>query len=155
MDRARIHEGIRRMRFTDILGRSERSELSQMEAAELLGISERTFRRWRVPVKSHRLLCSATKISRIETAGRKASLRDVRKSYAMGDLEVQALAGVSLKCRPGWVSLRPADSGVNRSAAGAVQADDGSRRDRADLRRDPADPDVLPATGPGRGTRCA
>src|SRR5665213_1938335 len=47
MDRARIHEGIRRMRFTDIVGRSERSELSQMEAAELLGISERTFRRWR------------------------------------------------------------------------------------------------------------
>jgi transposase len=47
MDRARIHEGVRRMRFEDILGRSERSELSQMEAAELLGISERTFRRWR------------------------------------------------------------------------------------------------------------
>jgi len=47
MDRARIHEGIRRMRFSDVLGRSERSELSQMEAAELLGISERTFRRWR------------------------------------------------------------------------------------------------------------
>jgi hypothetical protein len=47
MDRARIHEGIRRMRFTDILGRQERSELSQMEAAELLGISERTIRRWR------------------------------------------------------------------------------------------------------------
>src|ERR1700761_2851978 len=47
MDRGRIHEGIRRMRFTDVLGRSERSELSQMEAAELLGISERTFRRWR------------------------------------------------------------------------------------------------------------
>jgi transposase len=35
------------MRFEDILGRSERSELSQMEAAEFLGISERTFRRWR------------------------------------------------------------------------------------------------------------
>src|SRR5271155_3791802 len=47
MDRARIHEGIRRMRFEDVLGRSQRSELSQMEAAELLGISERTFRRWR------------------------------------------------------------------------------------------------------------
>lgn len=47
MDRARIHEGIRRMRFEDVLGRTERSELSQMEAAELLGISERTFRRWR------------------------------------------------------------------------------------------------------------
>ena len=47
MDRARFHEGIRRMRFTDVVCRSERSELSQMEAAELLGISERTFRRWR------------------------------------------------------------------------------------------------------------
>jgi transposase len=47
MDRARIHEGIRRMRFSDVLGRSERSELNQIEAAELLGISERTFRRWR------------------------------------------------------------------------------------------------------------
>ena len=47
MDCARLHEGIRRMHFTDVLGRSKRSELSQMEAAELLGISERTFRRWR------------------------------------------------------------------------------------------------------------
>ena len=47
MERARIHEGVRRMRFEDVLGRTERSELSQMEAAELLGVSERTFRRWR------------------------------------------------------------------------------------------------------------
>ena len=47
MDRARIHEGIRRMRFLDVLGRTERSELSQLEAAELLGVCERTFRRWR------------------------------------------------------------------------------------------------------------
>ena len=31
----------------DVLGRTQRSELSQMEAADLLGISERTFRRWR------------------------------------------------------------------------------------------------------------
>ncbi len=35
------------MRFQDVLGRTERSELSQLEAAELLGVSERTFRRWR------------------------------------------------------------------------------------------------------------
>lgn len=47
MERARIHEGVRRMRFEAVLGRTERSELSQMEAAELLGVSERTFRRWR------------------------------------------------------------------------------------------------------------
>jgi hypothetical protein len=47
MDLARIHEGIRRMRFMDVLGRTERSALSQLEAAELLGVCERTFRRWR------------------------------------------------------------------------------------------------------------
>ena len=46
MDRARIHEGIRQMRFEQIFDRWERSELSQVEAAELLGIHERTFRRW-------------------------------------------------------------------------------------------------------------
>lgn len=53
MDRARIHEGIRRMRFMDVLGRNDRSELSQVEAAELLGISERTFRRWRDRQQEH------------------------------------------------------------------------------------------------------
>jgi transposase len=47
MDLARIHEGVWRMRFEAVLGRSERSELSQVEAAALLGVSERTFRRWR------------------------------------------------------------------------------------------------------------
>ncbi len=47
MDRARINEGIRRMRFEDLLGRHESGELGQEAAAEMLGISDRTFRRWR------------------------------------------------------------------------------------------------------------
>jgi len=47
MDRARIHEGIRRMRFEALLDRQEKGSLSQVEAAEMLGISERSFRRWR------------------------------------------------------------------------------------------------------------
>jgi transposase len=47
MDRTRIHEGVRRMRFEGLLDRQERGELSQLEAAEVLGISERSFRRWR------------------------------------------------------------------------------------------------------------
>src|SRR5260370_21486329 len=47
MDRARVHEGIRRMRFETLLDRHERGDLSQAEAAEILGIGERTFRRWR------------------------------------------------------------------------------------------------------------
>src|SRR5260370_17724549 len=47
MDRAGVHEGIRRMRFETLLDRHERGDLSQAEAAEILGIGERTFRRWR------------------------------------------------------------------------------------------------------------
>jgi transposase len=35
------------MRFEDLLDRQERGELSQADAAEVLGISERSFRRWR------------------------------------------------------------------------------------------------------------
>ncbi len=35
------------MRFEEILSRHQRRELSQLEAAEILGMSERTFRRWR------------------------------------------------------------------------------------------------------------
>ena len=35
------------MRFENLLDRHERGELSQLEASEMLGVSERTFRRWR------------------------------------------------------------------------------------------------------------
>ena len=45
MDRARIHEGIRRMRFEALLERQEEGALSQAEAAEMLGIGERTLYR--------------------------------------------------------------------------------------------------------------
>jgi len=48
MDRVRIDKGIRRMRLEALLDRQERGELSQHEVAEVLGISERSFRRWRV-----------------------------------------------------------------------------------------------------------
>lgn len=47
MGRARVHQEIRVMRFEDVLGRHDRGELSQDEAAEMLGISGRSFRRWR------------------------------------------------------------------------------------------------------------
>ena len=35
------------MRFESLLGRQEGGEITQAEAAELLGVKERTFRRWR------------------------------------------------------------------------------------------------------------
>jgi transposase len=45
MGRAEL-QWIQEMRFEGLLDRHERGELSQQEAAEMLGISERTFRRW-------------------------------------------------------------------------------------------------------------
>ena len=47
MGRAEVLQGVREMRFEALLDRHERGELSQEEAAEMLGIGERTFRRWR------------------------------------------------------------------------------------------------------------
>ena len=40
-------QGLRLMRFEDVYGRTRCGALSQLEAAEVLGVSERTFRRWR------------------------------------------------------------------------------------------------------------
>ena len=47
MRRTEVLQGIRLMRFEEILERTRSRELSQEEAASALGMSERTFRRWR------------------------------------------------------------------------------------------------------------
>ena len=46
MRRTEALQGVRLIKFRSVLDRYESSELNQVEAAELLGISERTFRRW-------------------------------------------------------------------------------------------------------------
>jgi transposase len=46
MRRTEVLQGVRVITFRSVLGRYEAAEFNQMEAAELLGISERTFRRW-------------------------------------------------------------------------------------------------------------
>ena len=47
MRRTEAHQGVRMIKFSSILSRYEAAEFSQLEAAELLGVGERTFRRWR------------------------------------------------------------------------------------------------------------
>lgn len=47
MRRTEALQGVRMIKFLDILGRYESAEFSQLEAAALLGVGERTFRRWR------------------------------------------------------------------------------------------------------------
>lgn len=41
-----VMQGVRMMKFRSVFDRCEGSELSKLEAAELLGVDERTFRRW-------------------------------------------------------------------------------------------------------------
>jgi transposase len=47
MRRTEVLQGLREMKFEEIYDRFQGGRLSAMEAAEWLGVSERTFRRWR------------------------------------------------------------------------------------------------------------
>jgi len=81
MDRARIHDGIRRMRFLDVLARVERSALSQAEAAELLGVCERTFRRWR---DRHREEGETGLLDlRLQASPRRAPVREIERMLGL------------------------------------------------------------------------
>ena len=46
MTRATVLQEVRRMRFEELYTRRQRRELTMTEAADMLGITERTFRRW-------------------------------------------------------------------------------------------------------------
>lgn len=46
MTRATVLQEVRQMRFEELYARRQRRELTMAEAAEMLGITERTFRRW-------------------------------------------------------------------------------------------------------------
>jgi transposase len=46
MTRATVLQEVRRMRFEELYTRQQRRELTMVEAAEILGVTERTFRRW-------------------------------------------------------------------------------------------------------------
>ena len=82
MRRTEVLQGVRMARFVELLRRWDRAELNQAEAAEILGVSERTFRRW---------------LSRYEEEG-EAGLLDRRLGKASGkrvpvgrEQEVEAL----------------------------------------------------------------
>ena len=47
MGRTELLQGLREMKFEEIHDRFRRGRLSAVEASEWLGVSERTFRRWR------------------------------------------------------------------------------------------------------------
>lgn len=47
MRRTEALQGVRMIKFRSVLERYDANEFNQIEAAELLGVTERTFRRWR------------------------------------------------------------------------------------------------------------
>lgn len=53
MRRTQALQGVRMIKFLSLLSRYEASEFSQLEAAELLGVGERTFRRWTQRYEEH------------------------------------------------------------------------------------------------------
>ncbi len=64
MRRREVLQGIRLMKFEEILDRARSREPSQGEAASVLGVSERTFRRWRVRRRTSRNLPSMALVVR-------------------------------------------------------------------------------------------
>jgi len=81
MDRARLNEGIRRMRFEDLLARQTRGDLSQEAAAEMLGITDRTFRRWRDRLHDEGPIGLADR--RLGPSGRRASVVEIERMLGL------------------------------------------------------------------------
>jgi transposase len=81
MDRARINEGIRRMRFEELLDRHERGELLQADAAEMLGVSDRTFRRWRDRLRDEGSAGLADR--RLLPSGRRAAQAEIERMLGL------------------------------------------------------------------------
>ncbi len=69
------------MRFEDVVGRTERSELSQIEAADLLGVSERTFRRWRDRYREEGL--SGLSDRRLRPSLRRAAMAEIERMLGL------------------------------------------------------------------------
>jgi transposase len=105
MNRARIDEGIRQMRFEELLDRHERGELGQELAAQRLGVSDRTFRRWRdrlkdegpAGLKDRRLLPSGKRAAQAEIERMLGLYRDTYSDFTVKHLQEQLVKRHSYK----------------------------------------------------------
>src|SRR5438105_3723355 len=133
MGRAEVLQGVRAMRFEALLDRHERGDLNQEEAAEMLGISERTFRRRRdrlrdegpTGLRDRRIGKPSSRRAAVEEILRMLGLYEERyggftvkhfheqlvkrHNYKLG----YTVTRLSLRNRPGWSSRR---RGVRRTA---------------------------------------
>ena len=138
MGREEVLQGVRQTRFEGLLKRHERGELSQGEAAEMLGVSERTFRRWR-----DRLRDKGPEGLRDRRIGKPSS----RRAAAEEQLGIRDIAAYSPRAAQPLRARLPHLAGSATQGAGLA----GSQRR---LRGGPAAPSS-PIAAAGCATSCA
>ncbi len=125
MRRTEVLQGLREMKFDDVYDRFQRGRLSSAEAAEWLGVSERTFRRWRGrfdeegaaglldrrlgKVSPHRI--AADEVDRIA-----ALYRDRYQGWTVKHFHERAAAQHGLAASYGWTKSVLQASGLVRAA---------------------------------------
>ena len=125
MRRTEVLQGLREMKFEDVYDRFQRGRLSSAEAAEWLGVSERTFRRWcgrfddegasglldrRLgKVSPHRI--AADEVDRIV-----ALYRDRYQGWTVKHFHERAVAQHGLAASYGWTKSVLQASGLVRAA---------------------------------------
>jgi transposase len=153
MNRARIDERMRQMRFEELLGRHERGELGQELAAQMLGVSDRTFRPWRDRLKDEgpagledrRLPPSGKRAAHAEIEQMLGLYRDTYSDFTVKHFHEQLVKrhGCKLGCkvtkvwrqRSGLVSRAKSrwahrKKRPRRSVIGMMLHQDGSREER-------------------------
>lgn len=125
MDRAELLQGIREMKFAEIHDRFRRGRLSSFEAAEWLGVSERTFRRWRGRfdeegadgLRDRRLgRESGRRISALEVERIVGLYRDRYAGWNIAHFHERAVERHGLKASYGWTKSVLQASGLVRPA---------------------------------------
>lgn len=125
MRRTEVLQGLREMKFEEVYDRFQRGRLSSTEAAEWLGVSERTFRRWRGrfdeegatglldrrlgKVSPHRI--AADEVDRIV-----ALYRDRYQGWTVKHFHERAAAQHGLAASYGWTKSVLQASGLVRAA---------------------------------------
>ena len=125
MKRTEVLQGLREMKFEEIHDRFRRGRLSATEAAEWLGVSERTFRRWRgryeadgpVGLLDRRLgKMSPHRIAADEVARIVSLYRDRYAGWSVKHFHERAVGQHGLAASYGWTKSVLHASGVVRPA---------------------------------------
>jgi transposase len=125
MRRTEVLQGLREMKFEEIHDRFRRGRLSAEEASEWLGVSERTFRRWRVRFDAEgsgglldRRLgkVSAARIAADEVDRIVTLYRDRYKEWNVRHFHERAVARHGLTASYGWTKSVLHASGVVQPA---------------------------------------